>query len=156
MEDYKNIFSDGTQETSNEDKNVTVPDFTSTPDEKTYTQVIIKDNEEKLEEIEESILSALQDGGSEIPTSDMYGIVQDIKSDTSDIRARSIEAVEEIASTKIMIEDYIDDAKVRDTSMLEYVTAINDNIKLASKIVTAEISLIIGIIVIYMFIGRFR
>ena len=86
----------------------------------------------------------------------MYGIVQDIKSDTSDIRARSIEAVEEIASTKIMIEDYIDDAKVRDTSMLEYVTAINDNIKLASKIVTAEISLIIGIIVIYMFIGRFR
>lgn len=155
MEDFKNIFSDGSRETIKESVAPTVPDFTSTPAE-TVTQIIVKDNDEKLDEIETSILSAIQDGGKEIPSSDMYGVVQDIKSDTNNIRTETIEAVEEIAGTRIILEDYINAAETREVTMIEHITAINDNIKLASRIVVAEISLIIGIIVIFMFIGRFR
>ena len=157
MEDFKNIFSDGTGDDLKTETHTVVPDFTSIPDNnQSTTQIVVKEDSDKLEEVEKHILSAIQDGSREIPSSDMLGIVEDIKSDTIKINQNMQninDGVQKITST---LEDYIYMNDERQSSMISYITAINENFKLASKIAVAEISLIVGIIVIFMFIGRFR
>lgn len=151
MFDVKSIFTDGSEAETQQNSEIVVannvvPEFTSKQDYiqqdvqqevvREVTQVIVKENEEEKEGLEEvkGILGEIRDGNNEIPTSETLATLTRIEESVKNIEA------------------YLGDSSETYTE----VQIIRQNNSIIGKVQIALSCVMIGMLFMYLLIGRLR